>query len=99
LLLYPDEVRLGHVFVTSLVLGGQQWTSKYTASLEKNDKKVQEDTLRGAIGVKINAQYVSASVNRTKDEGENKARNAHKYSDLSYLGISTIGGNPLIGSE
>lgn len=89
----------GHVFVTSLVLGGQQRTSKFAASLELNNEEIQQDALRGAIGVNVNAQYLSASAKKTTEEGQSKTRSGHEYSDLSYLGMSAIGGDPLIGSE
>ena len=93
------SLRLGHVFVTSLVLGGQQRTSKYAASLEMSNEEVQQDALRSAIGVSVNAQYVSASAKKTTEQGKSQNRSGQKYSDLSYLGMSAIGGDPLIGSE
>lgn len=81
------------------MLGGQQRTSKYAASLEINNEEIQQDALRGAIGVNVNAQYLSASVKNSTEAGKSETRSGNKYSDLSYLGMSAIGGDPLIGSE
>ena len=64
-----------------------------------NNEEVQQDALRGAIGASVNAQYLSASVKKTIEQEKSESRSGQKYSDLSYLGMSAIGGNPLIGSE
>ena len=78
---------------------GQQRTSKYAASLETQNDKVQQDALRGVIGANVNTQYFSTSVKNTKEQGRAETRSDQKYSNLSYLGMSAIGGDPLIGSE
>lgn len=90
---------LGHVFVTSLVLGGQQRTSKYAASPQLGNEQIQQDALRGALEVNVNAQYLSASISKSTEREKTETRSDHKYSDLSYLGMSAVGGDPLIGSE
>jgi hypothetical protein len=64
-----------------------------------NNEEVQHDALRSAIGVNVNAQYISASVKSTTEHGKSQNRSSQNFSDLSYLGMSAIGGNPLIGSE
>ena len=96
---YSHWLFTGHVFVTSVLLGGQQRTSKYAASFELRNDEVQQDALRGAIGANVNAQYLSASVKSTKEQETNETQSNQKYSNLAYLGMSAVGGDPLIGSE
>ena len=64
-----------------------------------SNEEVQQDALRSAIGVSVNAQYLSASAKKTTEQGKSQNRSGQKYSDLSYLGMSAIGGDSLIGSE
>ena len=89
----------GHVFVTSALLGGQQKTSKFAAALDIKDEEIQQDALRGAVGAKINAQFVVASGTYSKGTGMAAIRTDQQYTDLSYLGMSASGGDTRIGSE
>ena len=89
----------GHVFVTSVLLGGQQKTSKFAGSLNTKDEKAHEDALRSALGVKINAQYASGSTQISSESSNSTARGDSQYTNLAYLGMSASGGDSLIGSE
>ncbi len=89
----------GHVFVTSVLLGGQQKTCKYAAALDVSGEEVQQDALRSAIGAKINTPYVAASVAYGKESGSGTSRSDQQYTNLSSLGMSASGGDTLIGSE
>ncbi len=89
----------GHVFVTSVLLGGQQRTSKFAAALDVVGEESQQDALRSAVGAKVNAQFVGASATYSRDKGAGESGNDGKYTNLSYLGMSASGGNPLVGSE
>lgn len=89
----------GHVFVTSVLLGGQQKTSKFAAALIIKNKGLQQDALRSAVGVKINAPYISSALQLSKEKETAETRGDQQYTNLSYLGMSATGGNTLIGSE
>ena len=89
----------GHVFVTSVLLGGQQKTSKYAAALEKDSVELREDALRDAFGTKINAQYIAASVQSSKERGTSLSETESRHLGLSQLGMCSTGGDTLGGSE
>ena len=65
--------------------------------LETDDQK--QDAVRGALGAKIVAPYVSASLKYSKRRGTGSSRKDEEYADLSYLGMSASGGDTLIGAE
>jgi hypothetical protein len=44
----------GHIFVTSVLLGGQQKTSKYARAVDRKEAETEKDALRGAIAARIN---------------------------------------------
>lgn len=94
-----DNPFLGHVFVTSVLLGGQQKTSKFAAAMKVENQEDQQEALPSAFGAKVNAQYVSASTQISQERRIGEVRNDEQYTNLSYLGTSTNGGNALIGSE
>ena len=85
--------------MTSVLLGGQQKTSKYAAALEKDTTELEEDALRDAFGTKINAQYVAASVQLSKERGSSQLEKESRYLSLSHLGMCSTGGDTLGGSE
>lgn len=89
----------GHVFVTSILLGGQQKTSKFAAALNTLDEDIQQDALRSAIGAKVNAQYISSSIQVSREKSNTVSQDDQQYTSLSSLGISSSGGDTLIGSE
>ena len=85
--------------MTSVLLGGQQKTSKFAAALDIEKEQVQQDALRAAVGAKINAPYLSTSLQVSKEKGTSEIRGDQKYVNLAYLGMSASGGNTLIGSN
>ena len=93
------DICTGHVFVTSVLLGGQQKTSKFASALKASHTDDQQEALRSAFGAKVNAQYASASMQISSERKTGETRDDSQYTNLSYLGTSTNGGNALIGSE
>lgn len=89
----------GHVFVTSVLLGGQQRTVKLAGAVAAEDNGKKQDAVRGALGAKIAAPYLSASLNRSSQRGSGSAQTDKQYTDLSYLAMSATGGDTLIGPE
>ena len=90
---------LGHVFVTSVLLGGQQKTSKFAGAFSIKDEETHEDALRTALGVKIHAQYVSGGTQISGANSNSVSQADSQYTNLAYLGMNASGGDPLIGSE
>ncbi|KAI1328470.1 hypothetical protein F5Y16DRAFT_155470 [Xylariaceae sp. FL0255] len=93
------EVKFGHIFVTSVVLGGQQRTVKLSGALEQMTDHQKEDAVRGALGAKISAPYVTASLQRSKDHGTGSSAKNQEYADLSFISMSANGGDTLVGAD
>jgi hypothetical protein len=87
------------VFVTSVVLGGQQKTVKAAAAMENKTDEQKQDAVRGALGTKILAPYISGSLEFSRERGTGSSHKETMFTDLSYLGMSASGGDTLIGSE
>jgi hypothetical protein len=82
-----------------VLLGGQQRTVKFAGAMELKTDEQRQDAVRGALGAKIVAPYVSASFQYSKGRGSGSSRKDEEYADLSYLGMSASGGDTLIGAE
>ena len=82
-----------------MLLGGQQRTVKFAGAMELKTDEQKQDAVRGALGAKIVAPYVSASLKYSKRRGTGSSRKDEEYADLSYLGMSASGGDTLIGAE
>lgn len=89
----------GHIFVTSVLLGGQQTSSKFAAALNNTANELQQDALRNAIGVQLNAKYVATSAKFSSEKGTSSSSNEQQNSSLSQLGMRSRGGNTLWGSD
>ncbi|KAH8668959.1 hypothetical protein BX600DRAFT_265923 [Xylariales sp. PMI_506] len=93
------EIKYGHVFVTSVVLGGQQRTVKAAGAMEQKTDVQRQDAVRMALGAQVLAPYVSASFKSSRERGTSSTHKEDLYADLSFLGMSANGGDTLIGSD
>jgi hypothetical protein len=91
--------RFGHVFVTSVLLGGQQKTTKFAGAFDRQDTAKQQDAIRWAVGAKVTAPYVAIGGQYSRDKGANEESAEKVYLNSSYLALSATGGNTLIGSD
>lgn len=87
------------MFVTSVLLGGQQRTVKFSGVMELKTDDQKQDAVRGALGAQIVAPYVSASFGYSKRHGTKSSHKDEEHANLSFLGMSANGGNTLIGAE
>ena len=87
------------MFITSVLLGGQQRTVKFSGAMKSETNKQKQDAVRAALGAKIVAPYVSASFQYSRRRGTGSSAKDQDYADLSYLGMSASGGDTLIGAE
>jgi hypothetical protein len=90
---------VGHIFVTSALLGGQQKTVKVASALEFKDAQQKRDALRGALGARIVAPFISAGLNYSKEHGSGTSYSEDKYTSISYLGMNATGGDTLVSPE
>jgi hypothetical protein len=91
--------RFGHVFVTSVLLGGQQKTTKFAGALDRQDTAKQQDAIRWAVGAKVNAPYAAVGAQYSREKGTDDTSAEKDYVNSSYLALSATGGNTLIGSD
>jgi hypothetical protein len=89
----------GHVFVTSVLLGGQQKTTKFAGAFQRQDHVIQQDALRWAVGAKVNAPYANVGIEYTRAKGHKDTTGENDYINSSYLALSATGGDTLIGSD
>jgi hypothetical protein len=91
--------KFGHVFVTSVLLGGQQKTTKFAGALNKQDNAKQQDAIRWAVGAKVNAPYANIGAQYSREKGSAETVAEKDYVDSSYLALSATGGDTLLGSD
>lgn len=88
--------RYGHVFVTSVLLGGQQKTTKFAGAVEREDNARQEDAIRWAVGAKVNAPYANVGLQYGRDKGTVEDSTEKDYINSSYLALTATGGDTLL---
>jgi hypothetical protein len=91
--------RYGHVFVTSVLLGGQQKTTKFAGAVEREDNARQEDAIRWAVGAKVNAPYANVGLQYGRDKGTVEDSTEKDYINSSYLALTATGGDTLLGVD
>ena len=93
------EIRIGHVFATSVLLGGQQRTAKLATSESINNNVESQDNLSRELGVSVSAQYASLSANFGSERKRAAAEAEHTIGDLSQLAMTAHGGDVTIGPK